>query len=358
MSSDIKFVGWMGLDKDAVKKGIMVRQEYQPKSASDDDVDIKITHCGICGSDLHTLNSGWGKTIYPVCVGHEIVGTAVRVGSKVQHIKTGDRVGVGAQSSSCLKPDCYECTNGEEQYCKGNVGTYNSRYPDGSVSYGGYADYARVPGHFVFKIPDSLPSEAAAPMLCGGATMYSPLVHNGCGPGKTVGIVGIGGLGHMGLQFAKALGASKVVAISRTSSKKDDALKLGADQFIATDEEPKWHKTYANTVDLIINTVDSLKMPLTEYVSLLKTGGSLIQVGAPEGPLPQIWAFPLIGGRKTLGGSMIASPQEIRDMLNLAAEKGLRPWVEQIPMSKANEAVTRFDKGEPRYRFVLFNEEK
>ena len=173
VSMDYKFQGWMGLDKDSVN-GKMEHRTYEPKTWKETYVDIRITHCGICGSDLHTLRSGWAPTLYPCVVGHEIVGTAVRVGSKVENgLCVGDRVGVGAQSESCHKPECEECSHDMEQYCqKGNVGTYNGKYSDGSKSYGGYADYCRAPSHFVFKIPDAIPSDEAAPMLCGGT--YGP----------------------------------------------------------------------------------------------------------------------------------------------------------------------------------------
>jgi alcohol dehydrogenase (NADP+) len=215
--------------------------------------------------------------MYPVCVGHEIAGTAVRVGKNVKHIKVGDRCGVGAQSGSCL--DCEECSDGQEQFCsKGMTGTYNGKYPDGSKSYGGYADYCRAPGHFAIKIPDELTLAEAAPMLCGGITVYNPLVHNGAGPGKRVGIVGVGGLGHFGLLWAKALGCKEVVAISRTHSKEADAKKMGADRFIATEDEG-WAKKNGKSLDLIVSTVSSPKMPLSEYLSLLRTNGQFIQVG-------------------------------------------------------------------------------
>jgi alcohol dehydrogenase (NADP+) len=215
------------------------------------------------------------------CVGHEIVGKAVRVGNNVKNIKVGDRVGVGAQARSCLEPDCYECSAGRPSYCtRGLVNTYGSVYPKGEgKSYGGYGDYNRTNGHFVVKIPDGLDSADAAPMLCGGVTVYSPLKRNGCGPGKTVGIVGVGGLGHFGVLFAKALGADKVVGISRKASKKDDVLALGADEYIATDDDEDWDKKNARSLDLIISTVSSTKMPLTGYLTLLKVDGTLIQVG-------------------------------------------------------------------------------
>lgn len=250
----------MGKDKSSAK-GNMVWEEFTPKKWEESDVDIEISHCGICGSDLHTLRSGWGETPYPCCVGHEIVGRAVRVGSQVKHVKEGDRVGVGAQSDSCLQRDgkkCDACASGNEQYCLEVVNTFAGKHFNGGTSYGGYASHNRTPGHFVFQIPEGLPSELAAPMLCGGVTLYSPLKHYGCGPGKRVGIVGVGGLGHFGVLFAKALGADHVVGISRKADKKKDVLKLGADAYLASDDKD-WTKDYVNSLDLIISTVSSPK---------------------------------------------------------------------------------------------------
>lgn len=214
-------------------------------------------------------------------MGHEIVGKAVRVGENVKHVKVGDRVGVGAQARTCQKSTCPDCGNGLETYCHNEmVTTYGSIYPnDEGKSYGGYADYNRTNGHWVFQIPDGLDSAVAAPMLCGGITVYSPLKQNGCGPGKTVGIVGVGGLGHFGILFAKALGADKVVGISRKADKREDALKLGADEYISTDDEKDWNAKHARTLDLIVSTVSSEKMPLDGYLQLLKTKGTYIQVG-------------------------------------------------------------------------------
>lgn len=308
-------------------------------------------------SDLHTLRSGWGATDYPCCVGHEIVGKAVRVGKDVKRpFKVGDTVGVGAQSQSCLKPDCEECTNGLEQHCRHNTNTYNSKFANGDKAYGGYATYARVPGHFVFKIPDGIDPAEAAPMLCGGVTSYSPLRDNGCGPGKKVGIVGFGGLGHFGVLFAKALGADKVVAISRKSNKKEDALKMGATDYIATDEDADWAKKNAGTLDLIVSTVSSPKMPLPKYLMLLRTHGQFIQVGAPEDSLPGFNVFSLIMKGAKIGGSAIGSPSTIEEMLELAAKQGIRPWIQKRPMKDANKTIVDMDNGEARYRYVLVNE--
>ncbi|CAI4219655.1 unnamed protein product [Parascedosporium putredinis] len=305
--TDYKFEGWLGRTPEAIN-GKMEWAEYEPKKWTEDDVDIQVTHCGICGSDLHTLRSGWGATPYPCCVGHEIVGKAVRVGKNISHIKVGDRVGVGAQGRSCMKSDCPECGIGKWNYCsRGAVNTYGSVYPDGEgKSYGGYADYNRTNGHF----------------------------QNGCGPGKNVGIVGVGGLGHFGVLFAKALGADKVVGISRRASKKDEVLQLGADAYIATADDKDWAKTNKRTLDLIICTVSSGDMPLQDYLKLLRVGGTFIQVG----------------------GSLIGSPQEIQEMLDFAAEKQVKPWVELRPLKEANQAVIDMEAGKARYRYVLVNE--
>jgi alcohol dehydrogenase (NADP+) len=287
------------------------------------------------------------------------VGKAVRVGSKAEGgIKIGDRVGVGAQSSSCLKAECPECADNNEQHCQNAmVSTYNSKYPgDIGKAYGGYADYWRGPSHFVLKIPDELSSEDAAPMLCGGITACSPLMRNGAGPGKRVGIIGIGGLGHYGVMFAKALGCDKITAISRTSSKKQDALKMGATDFIATGEDKDWATKHAGSLDLIVCTVSSPKMPFVEYLSLLGVGGQFVQVGAPEDAIPPFGAFALIAKSVRIAGSMIGSPEEIREMLKLAVENGVHSWTSKYPMKDANKAVVDFEAGKPRYRFVLVNE--
>jgi len=357
MASNFTFQGWMGLDKDA-DKGKMVWQSYDPKPFEETDVDIKITHCGICGSDLHTLRSGWGASNYPVCVGHEIVGTAVRVGSKVENgIKVGDRVGVGAQSGSCLKPDCEECSHDSENYCQAKqTGTYNSKWPDGSKSFGGYADYWRGHSHFVFKIPDALPSDIAAPMLCGGITAFSPLMQYGAGPGKKVGIVGLGGLGHFGVMGAKALNVDKLVVISRSSSKKADAMKMGADDFIATDEDKGWNRKYRQSLDLIICTVSSPKMPFVQYMQLLRVGGTFVQIGAPEDNIPSFNVFSLISKKIHITGSSIGSPKEIRQMLELFAKKKVWTWNNNYPMKEANRAIVDMEGGQARYRIVLVNQ--
>lgn len=240
------------------------------------------------------------------------------------------------------------------------VGTYNAQYkePKSGKSMGGYATYNRTPSRFVIKIPDGVDSADAAPMMCGGVTVYSPLKQNGCGPGKKVGIVGVGGLGHFGVLFAKALGADEVVGISRKADKREEVLKLGADRYIATDDDKDWATKNARSLDLIVSTVSSDKMPMTDYLSLLKFRGDLIQVGAPDGGnLPPINAFTLVMGGIKIGGSLIGTPAEIEEMLQLAADKKIKPVIQKRSMKDANEAIKDMDAGKARYRYVLVNED-
>lgn len=343
---------------------------FEPKPFTDTDIEVKVSNCGICGTDIHTLASGWGPTDYPCVVGHEIIGTVVRVGAAVptlpsssasRDIHVGDRVGVGAQSMSCLRAECEACADGQESYCPRIMGTYNGRYPDEqrSKSYGGFAEYWRGPAHFVVKIPDALPSAEAAPLLCAGVTVFSPLRKYGAGPGKSVGIVGIGGLGHLGVLFAKALECDRVVGISRTSGKRKDTIEgLGADDFIATAEDPKWARKHARSLDVIICTVSSPDMPLSAYLRLLKTDGVFVQVGAPEQPLPPVMAFSLISKSVKITGSNIGSPEDIRQMLKLAAEKRVLPWIQKRDMKDVNNALADMHAGKARYRYVLMNEKE
>ncbi|ORX95307.1 alcohol dehydrogenase-like protein [Clohesyomyces aquaticus] len=354
MTSPEKFTGWIGHDKESTK-GNLKWEEFTPKTFADTDIDIKISHCGICGSDCHTLRSGWGPTHYPICVGHEIIGHVVRVGKSVTRFQVGERVGVGAQAGSCLRDDCEECSNGRENHCLKMVGTYNGKYADGSRSSGGYANYTRVPAHFAVKVPQAISSADAAPMMCGGITVYAPLKKNGAGPGKRIGIVGVGGLGHFGVLFAKALGCDKVVGISRSQSKEKDVLAMGADTYIATSEDKDWKKKHANSLDLIISTVSSPDMPLDGYLRLLRTNGQFIQVGAPEDKMPAIPAFALIAKGCKIGGSMIGAPHEIEEMLRFAAEKKVKPVIQQRRMEDANQAVVDMEAGKARYRYVLVN---
>ncbi|ORY71040.1 zinc-binding dehydrogenase [Pseudomassariella vexata] len=355
-----KFEGWLAHDTSAVE-GKMTWGEFEPKRWEESDIDIKITHCGMCGSDVHTLRSGWYPAPYPIIVGHEIVGEVVRVGSKAagSH-KIGDRVGVGCLTDCCMGiagvPICEACESGEEQFCPKARWTYPGPHHNGDKGYGGYATYHRCPGRFVFKIPDGLESKQAATMMCAGITMYSPLKRFGCGPGKLVGIVGLGGLGHYGVLLAKAMGADKVVAISRKASKRDEALKLGAGDYLATDDDVGWYKKYYNKLDLIVSTVASSKAPIKGYLAMLKRHGTLVQVGNPDDGQFALPQSTLIMKSLNFAGSSIGSAAEIREMLQLAADKKIKAWVEERPMHEANQAVLDLEEGKPRYRYCLMNQ--
>ncbi|KAJ9151757.1 NADP-dependent alcohol dehydrogenase 6 [Pleurostoma richardsiae] len=334
------------------------KQEFDPKPFGDYDVDIKIECCGVCGSDVHTLSGGWGEQHWPLAVGHEIVGKALRVGPKVTLIKEGQRVGVGAQSWSCL--ECRQCKNDNETYCLQQLDTYGAKWPDsGIISQGGYSSHVRTHEHWVFPIPDALPSTIAAPMLCAGLTAYSPLVRNGCGPGKKVGIVGMGGIGHFGLLFAKALGA-EVWAISRSHAKEADCKKMGADGFIATADKD-WNKPHVMTFDLILNTANSFEgFDLDAYLSLLDVHGKWVSVGLPEGEGIKIRNQSFLTNGCFIGASHLGSRRETLEMLQLAADKGIKTWVEELPIGEEGlaQAMTRLKKSDVRYRFCMTGYDK
>ncbi|KAJ9129902.1 Alcohol dehydrogenase-like protein [Coniochaeta hoffmannii] len=334
------------------------KNEFQPKPFGDYDVDVKIECCGVCGSDVHTITGGWGEQHFPLAVGHEIVGKAIRVGPKVTLIKEGQRVGVGAQSYSCL--ECRQCKNDNETYCKHQLDTYGAVWPDsGVVSQGGYSSHVRTHEHWVFPIPDALPSTIAAPMLCAGLTAYSPLVRNGCGPGKKVGIVGLGGIGHFGVLFAKALGA-EVWAISRSHSKEADAKAMGADGFIATQDEG-WNGPHEMTFDLIINCANSMEgFDLDAYLSLLDVHGKFVSVGLPEGEGVVVRNQTFLANGCFIGTSHLGSRRETLEMLQLAADRGIKTWVEEKPISQEGlkEVMQRMKKSDVRYRFCMTNYEE
>ncbi|KAK9466146.1 chaperonin 10-like protein [Lipomyces arxii] len=345
-----KFFGWVAFDKSAAK-GHMIQTEFDVRPFTDNDIDLEIAYCGVCGSDIHTLRNGWGNTTYPIVVGHEIVGKVIKKGANVKQFEIGDRVGVGAQCDSCLK--CDLCKGNNEQYCGDMKFTYGGEYGK-YISQGGYALNGRYPASFAFKLPKSIPSEIVAPMMCAGVTTYSPLKRHGAGPGKTVGVIGIGGLGHFGLMFAKALGCDKVVAISRSRSKEADARKLGATDFIATGEK-NWLNDWEHKIDIIINTANIASMPTLQYLLLLKIGGSMVQLGIPEAPLENFLAFPFAFYNANYTGSTMGSRKDIEDMLALAAKDNIKSWVQIRPMSEANDVIQAFEAGEPRYRYVLKN---
>ncbi|EED77109.1 predicted protein [Postia placenta Mad-698-R] len=345
MSTQVEFKGYALTDPKRWSDLEVV--SFKPKTFKSDDVEIAITHCGVCGSDVHTLTQGWGESKLPLVVGHEIVGKATRVGDNVKDIKVGDRVGVGAQIGSCMS--CRECKSDYENYCANGIPTYNGEYPDGVVSQGGYATAIRAHQQFVFPIPDEIESRHAASMLCAGLTVYSPLRTHGAGPGKRVGVIGIGGLGHYAILWAKAMGA-EVYAFTHDHGKMEDIKKMGADHV-------DYHKPLARTLDLLVSTRDVFnpEMSLDAYLSMLYVHGKFITVGIPDAnnPLPAIHPFSLAPNGCMIGGSAIGSKKECLEMLELARSKGVQPWIEEIPMHDVKKALEGLKQNKVRYRYVL-----
>ncbi|MEV8250185.1 NAD(P)-dependent alcohol dehydrogenase [Microbacterium sp. NPDC076768] len=312
------------------------------------DVLIDIAFAGICHSDIHTVRGDWGPQTYPLAPGHEITGIVAAVGSDVTRHAVGDRVGVGCMVNSC--GECRNCLRGDEQFCTaGAVFTYGAIDRDGTVTQGGYSDQVVVTEGFVLRIPDSMPLDTAAPLLCAGITTYSPLRHWNVGPGSRVAVVGLGGLGHMGVQIAHALGA-EVTVLSQTLNKKDDGLRLGADHYRATSDRETFREL-RSSFDVILNTV-SAAIDLRSYLSLLDVNGSMVCVGAPAEPLP-LAVSSLIGGRRSLAGSNIGGIRETQEMLDFCAEHGIASEVEVIAASDINVAYERVLASDVRYRFVI-----
>ncbi|KAI8072936.1 chaperonin 10-like protein [Gongronella butleri] len=333
--------------------GPMKWTELPLKQFDSDTVEINVSHCGICGSDISTMDSGWGPTRYPCVVGHEICGTVTRIGDNVTRFAVGDRVGVGAQSGSCLK--CDACQSGNEHLCQvGMVGTYNSKWPSGDKAFGGYSDKWRGHQHFVFKVPATMTNDICATFLCAGITTYSPLKRHGVQPGSRVGVRGLGGLGHFAIMWAKAMGA-EVVCLSTSERKKPDALALGCTDFVVTTDRATMKK-HRNTFTHIIDTTYDQNTSWVTLFSLLKVNSTFILVGIPESTIDGIHAGLLAAKQINFVGSMIGSPAMIEDMLAFADKHKIRPWITKYKMSQVPEAVQAFRDGKTRYRIVLENE--
>jgi len=313
------------------------------------DVQIEILYCGICHSDLHQIRNEWGNSIFPMVPGHEIVGRVIKTGQHVKNFKNGDLAGVGCFVDSCRT--CPSCLAGEEQYCEnGMTGTYNAYERDGKTpTYGGYSTQIVVDENYVLHVPDKLPLEGVAPLLCAGITTYSPLKHVGVKKGDKVAVLGLGGLGHMAVKFAVAFGA-EVTMLSHSKSKEADAKKLGAHHFALT-SDPGTMKGLQNQFDFILNTV-SAPHDYNVYLNLLNTNGTMIVVGAPPAPA-EIPAFNLIMKRRSIIGSLIGGIKETQEMLDFCAEHNIVSDVEVIPAQQINEAYERMLKGDVRYRFVI-----
>ena len=323
--------------------------EFERREPKDHDVVIDIKFSGICHSDIHTVRNEWGEAAFPIVPGHEIAGVVRAVGPKVTKYKVGDHVGVGCMVDSCRT--CDNCERDLENYCLvGMNPTYNGLEKDGkTATQGGYSNVIVVTEDFVLRIPKSLPLDKAAPLLCAGITLYSPLMHWHAGPGKKIAILGLGGLGHVGVKIARALGA-EVTVLSHSEKKRDDALKMGAHHFVSTKDE-KAFTEHANEFDLIINTV-SAELNMANYFGLLKTDGALVVVGLPENPL-QIHPFSLVPMRRSYAGSMIGGIKETQEMLDFCAKHDITPEIELIKPDQINEAYERVLKSDVRYRFVI-----
>lgn len=321
---------------------------FDRRSPGDFDVSIGIKYCGICHSDIHQVREEWGSAIFPMVPGHEIAGVVMAVGGKVTKFAVGQHVGVGCFVDSCRT--CVECTKGLEQYCATKtVYTYNSTDQEGQPTYGGYSDRMVVNEDYVLRIPDQLPLDAAAPLLCAGITLYSPLKRWGAGPGRKVAILGLGGLGHMGVKLAHAMGA-EVTVLSQSLKKQADGARLGADHFYAT-SDPETFTKLAKTFDLIINTVPAASN-WNQLLGLLATDGSLVMVGVPDEEVP-VAGFPLIGQRRSIAGSKIGGIAETQEMLDFCGTHNIVSDIEVISMEQVNGAYDRVVAGDVRYRFVL-----
>ncbi|WP_296069194.1 NAD(P)-dependent alcohol dehydrogenase [uncultured Agrobacterium sp.] len=321
---------------------------FERREPNDDDVVIDIKYAGICHSDIHTVRNEWKNAVYPIVPGHEIAGVVRAVGSKVTRFKVGDHVGVGCFVDSCVGCATRDVDN--EQYMPGLVQTYNSVERDGkTATQGGYSDHIVVREDYVLSIPENLPLDASAPLLCAGITLYSPLHHWNAGPGKKVAIVGMGGLGHMGVKIGSAMGA-EITVLSQTLSKKEDGLKLGAKEYYATSDASTFEKL-AGTFDLILCTV-SAEIDWNAYLNLLKVNGTMVLLGVPEHAIP-VHAFSVIPARRSLAGSMIGSIKETQEMLDFCGKHNIVSEIEKIDIKDVNEAYERVLKSDVRYRFVI-----
>ncbi|KAK1577088.1 hypothetical protein Q3G72_018890 [Acer saccharum] len=343
-----KAFGWAARDS----SGVLSPFTFSRRATGEKDVTFKVLYCGICHSDLHFIKNEWEKdwaSSYPLVPGHEIVGVVTEVGSKVEKFKVGDKVGVGCLVGSCHS--CDNCANNLESYCPKMILTYGSIYYDGTTTYGGYSDIMVTDEHFVVSIPDNLPLDGGAPLLCAGITVYSPLRYFGLDkPGMHVGVVGLGGLGHVAVKFAKAMGV-KVTVISTSPNKKKEAIEhLGAHSFLVSRNQDELQAAMG-TLDGIIDTV-SASHPLLPLIRLLKTNGKLVLVGVPDKP-PELPVFSLLMGRKIVAGSATGGLKETQEMINFAAKHNITADIEVIPIDYVNIAMERLSKTDVRYRFVI-----
>ncbi|KAL4428796.1 hypothetical protein ABPG77_005234 [Micractinium sp. CCAP 211/92] len=330
--------------------GVLAPFRFDRRPVGPDDIRIQITHGGICHSDLHQIKNEWGNSKFPMVPGHEIVGVVTEVGANVTNFQVGDHAGIGCMVDSCRS--CRQCEQDEEQYCRsGCIYTYNGTYPDGTATQGGYSTHYVVSKHYALKLDKSLPLDASAPLLCAGITTYSPMKYYGLDkPGQKIGVVGLGGLGHMAVKWAKAFGA-EVTVISTSESKRSEAIdRLGAHKFVVSRDEEEM-KAAANSLDGIVDTV-AAKHDLETYLNLLGVDGKYVIVGVPPDPF-SFNSFSIIAKRLTVGGSAIGGIRETQEMLDFAAKHGVVCDIETIKIDDVNTAMERLVKSDVRYRFVI-----
>ncbi|KAF9953711.1 hypothetical protein BGZ70_000143 [Mortierella alpina] len=345
----VTFTGWAVVPNG---KGILQKWGYHPRPLAAEEVEILITHCGVCGSDIHFASEGWAAIERPAIPGHEIVGTVVARGDRSAH-RIGERVGVGCLVGACRKDLCEWCAEGKDQFCAQKTVTFNAPYLDGrgGISQGGLADRIRVYDDYAFKIPDIIPSAEAASMFCAGITTYTPLKRYKAGPHSRVGVIGIGGLGHIALQFAKALGCKDIIAISGRDNKKEEAFKLGATRFINSSDQEQV-KAAARSMDICLCTNASKTNNWDEYLSMMAPLSQLVILALPEEPIT-LRGLQMVGQDISIVGSHLGSKSDIAEMLDFAAKHNIRPWVEKRPFEECNEAFKDVHAGKPRYRIVL-----
>ncbi|XP_042495577.1 probable cinnamyl alcohol dehydrogenase 6 [Macadamia integrifolia] len=338
--------GWAAHDS----TGKMSAFIFKRRENGENDVTIKILYCGMCHTDLHYIRNDWGITLYPVVPGHEITGVITKVGGKVKGFKMGDRVGVGCLAASCL--DCEFCKDSQENYCPNLQFTYNGIFWDGSITYGGYSQMLVADHRYVVHVPDNLPMDAAAPLLCAGITVFSPMKEHNLlqSPGKKLGVVGLGGLGHVAVKFGKAFGLHVTVISTSPSKEKEAKSRLGADAFLVSSDSTQMEGG-ARTLDFIINTV-AAKHSLGPILELLRVNGTMVLVGAPDKPL-DLPCFPLIFGKRVVKGSIIGGIKETQEMMDVCGKHNITCDVEVITPDYIDQALSRLDKNDVRYRFVI-----
>ncbi|XP_008807131.1 probable cinnamyl alcohol dehydrogenase 6 isoform X2 [Phoenix dactylifera] len=337
--------GWAAMDSN----GKIAPFVFKRRENGEDDVTIKILYCGICHTDLHHVKDDWGITMYPIVPGHEITGVITKVGSNATNFKVGDRVGVGCLAATCL--ECEFCKASEENYCDKVQFTYNGIFWDGSITYGGYSKMLVADKRYVVHVPDSLPLDAAAPLLCAGITVFSPMkYYNMSQPGKKLGVVGLGGLGHVAIKFGKAFGLHVTVISTSPSKEKEAKERLGADDFILS-TDPERMESGKRSLDYIIDTV-AAKHSLGPILELLKVRGTLVLVGAPDKPL-DLPSFPLFFGKRNVAGSMIGGMKETQEMMDFCGKHNITCDIELVKPDHINEALDRLARNDVRYRFVI-----